>query len=29
LRSTPEFADLLKAARSCQQPLLAQAGQAR
>jgi serine/threonine protein kinase len=29
LRSTPEFADLLKAARSCQQPVLAQAGQAQ
>ena len=28
LRSTPEFADLLKVARSCQQPVLAQAGQA-
>jgi len=29
LRSTPEFADLLKAARSCQQPVLAQAGRAQ
>ena len=29
LRSTPEFADLLKAARSCQQPVLEQAGQAQ
>jgi TolB-like protein/tetratricopeptide (TPR) repeat protein len=27
LRPTPEFADLLKAARFCQQPLLAQTGQ--
>jgi len=27
LRQTREFADLLKVARSCQQPVLAQAGQ--
>jgi tetratricopeptide (TPR) repeat protein len=29
LRPTTEFADLLKAARSCQQPVLAEAGQAQ